>query len=355
MDCLEAQRLISGQLDRDPAEATALEEAKDHCRTCQECSGFVRSLVALQKAPLPEPPSDLHDRIMARVAEELASKASPAAPAPQPAASTVDTRARDSSPQQADLDDEPSMERLIESMKDRRNRRAILAWAGAAALVFLVAGFGALSGIRTIFAPKTTSNATFDTRMESSADGQSGVAMEPPTPPAEEKLAAPQGTAPNYIVVNGVVFRETGPAGGVDKQELTSLGSTTSSLGGSSIAPREVLTRDNASIAYVADDGGELIAFERVTRRYSGREYALTSAPTLSRYGEWPTLPAGIPTPSNPQGAPEYLAAGTDALGVTVFRPAGSDTAVGIAVPPGTAASDPAAANPGWTWWQPVQ
>jgi hypothetical protein len=80
----------------------------------------------------------------------------------------------------------------------------------------------------------------------------------------------------------------------------------------------------------------------------------LTSGAVIDSFGVWPVLPTRFPTPTTADGTPTFVAAGTDALGVKVYAAAGRPVSEGFAVAPGTAATDPAAGNPGWTWWAPA-
>ena len=126
-----------------------------------------------------------------------------------------------------------------------------------------------------------------------------------------------------------------------------------SSLETTQVSTHDVLGGPDPSVVYVKDAEGTLFAFERATRTFSARQYALSGG-SITAYGTWPKLPSGVETPTNPDGSPQYVEAGTDSSGVTVYRPVGGDAATGIAVAPGTAPSDPAAGNPNWTWWVPV-
>lgn len=351
MECLDAQRLISEQLDREPVDPAQLAEAKEHCRSCPDCASYVRTLVMLQKSPLPEAPNDLAERVMNAVSAQIAADAAAksareviAPVAPGERAQTIPERAGD---------DEVDLERLVTVVKARRNRKAVLAWTAAVVLVFVVSGIGAMAGLRTIFTPAPV-NTTAAPESQMMYSGRSGdAALEAAAPTAAEDATKIAGATQNYIVVGQTTYRETGEAGGVEKTTLRIVGSTSTAMGGQTITSRDVYGSDDPDKVYVANDDEVLMAFERVTRIFRGTEYVLVSA-DVSRYGEWPTLPPGLPAPTNPDGTPEYVSAGTDSQGVTVYRQASGDADAGVAVPPGTAASDPAAGNPNWTWWQPV-
>ncbi len=347
MECLEAQRLVSERLDREEIDPTVLEAAKEHCRACPECSAYVRTLVALRQTPLPEPPADLHARVMEAVRTEAALAASrSAATAPEPAESQGE-------PSQQ----EPvSLERLTARIRDPHNRRAVATWVAAAAVVFVIAGLGAMAGVRQILSPTSnTSMLAAESGTPLGAAEQYGAAPQESRDSAADatKDSAQPGVAPSYITVGALVYQLSGDAAGVDTNSLKTVGSTTSSLGGTQVAAQEVLGADDPAVVYIKTAEGDLVAFDRVVRTFGGRTYALSGGP-VTAYGSWPPLPAGIETPTNPDGSPQYVEAGTDSRGVSVYRPVGGDAANGIAVAPGTASDDPAAGNPDWTWWVPV-
>jgi len=344
MECLEAQRLVSERLDREEVNAAQLEAAKEHCRSCAECGAYVRALVAVQQAQLPEPPGDLPDRVMAAVRADIAMAS---------AAKTESGPAHAEAP--VAIDEPIDFETLSQRLRDPRNRRAVITWITAAAVVFLVAGMGAMVGVRQILNPAPV-DSTMLTAESASAppSAEQGAATQESADSAGSAKSAPApGAAPSYITVSTLVYLLGSEASDVDQESLAPVGSTTSSLDGSSVSSHEVLGAGDPTTVYVKSDDGAIFEFERVERGFGGRQYALSSGAVTS-FGAWPTLPAGVAAPSNPDGSPEYVEAGTDALGVTVYRPANADVTVGLAIAPGTDADDPAAGNPGWTWWVPT-
>lgn len=345
MDCLDAQRLVSEKLDHAPLDAASLESAKAHCRSCPDCGRFVRALIAVSNSPLPEPPDGLEGRIISAIHRESAV-VDPHADA-EPTAAIIGSAATAKLPSS-------STGRLRAAMNDPRNERAILAWTTAAAVVFVVAGIGAIVGVRQIFAPPNVMES------DSTMSQQQAPATTPPeagrSSGAESSLAdtATATSAPPYITVSGMVYRAAGPAVGIDPNNLKPVGATTSALDSESPpTSREVLTLADPARVYVADNTGGYLGFDRVIRSYGGRIYALSSG-EIDSYGEWPTLPSGVTRPQSADGSPNYQPLGPDALGVTVYGIGGS-AAQGILVAPVTAPSDPAAQNPDWTWWIPVQ
>lgn len=357
MDCIEAQRLVSAALDRDKVDADALQAAKDHCRGCAECTAFVRTLALMQRTTLPQPPADLPERTMSRVREYIeaeqarqeraaimarvseAAPPSPIAEKPASAPAPLTTRA------------------LLGRIADPRNRRAVIAWASAAAALLIAFGWAANAGVRAILVPGGSRTLTAadvqqgngeivysdqDAVSKSQAEGVAGAPSTQPSTPAG-----------NYITVAGVVYRLAGPSSGTTST-LAPIGTTTSSLSTSGTATsRTVLGMTGTTRVYVVDDSGTSQAYDRVSRVFDGRTYVLTSV-DISRYGEWPRFPSGMTAPTQANGSPGFIIAGTDAYGTGVYRKSSASAATGIAIAPGSTASDPAAGNPNWTWWAPV-
>ncbi len=347
MECLEAQGIVSERLDRDEIDPALLEKAKEHCRSCDECGAFVRTLATLRMMPLPEPPADLTERIMEAVQTEKAVLAANSAVAFSEAANAPEEP----------VEAEPvSFDRLAEQLKDRRHRKAIIGWVAAAAVVFVIAGIGAIAGVRQILSPARSSTmATSEFRYSGGAaqEFEAAPSATQDSAAGASKSAPGVDTAPSYITVGTLIYRLTGDATGVDETTLSTIGTTSSSLGGTQVSAHDVLAGPDRSVVYVKAAEDKLIAFERATRTFSARPYALSGG-SITAYGTWPTLPSGVETPTNPDGSPQYVEAGTDSGGVKVYRPVGGEASMGIAVAPGTSADDPAAGNPNWTWWVPV-
>ncbi len=345
MDCNEAQRIISERLDDEYLDSEQLALAKKHCRACQDCSAYVRALVQVQRSPLPRPPADLPDRVMAavraeasRVAVVPAEEEQPEVPLPEaPASPTFGAS-------------------LLGYVTAPRNRRTVTIWGAAAATLFIVASVTAIGGLRQITADPTASRqAAEQTKSSDLSDMNAAPESTSQDAIGGSVASEPVSAVPDYIVVSGVVYVATGPISGVETSTLSPAGSTRSSLSvGGAPTSRAVLGLGDPARVYIVNDTGELLGFDRVTRSYRNATYALSSAELLT-YGLWATLPAGVDQPTNPNGMPEYVSAGTDELGVEVFRPTAGGTDSGFAVAPGTPASDPAAGNPGWTWWIPAR
>ena len=321
MDCVRAQQLLSEAFDEPTAAEPDLRAAREHCASCAECAAFAHGLTLLARAKSPDPGPELANRIVAAIHAER-----PAAITPAPA----------QAPQQRP--------------RERRYWNAI-AWAGAAAAVLIVAGFAALAGVRSMLAPTAGSRDAAYTTQESASDSLAA------TGPATDKsatAAAPESTgealaSPGFISVGGTAYRYVGMAE-VEPSTLTTAGSTTTAFDtGSEAQPYTVYaTTTPGRVAVLSAEGTRV--FEIVTRRVDGATYVLTSG-SITSFDEWPTLPASFTQPTTADGAPTFVPAGTDSVGVSLYVRPGTRLEDGFAVAPGTLASDPAMGNPNWTWW----
>lgn len=349
MECHEARRILSERLDGEPVSEAERAEANLHCRACPECTAFASALMRLDALTPPEPPADLPDRIMDAVRAEAVSAARTPLPAePEPVAAPASR----SVPAAA----EPgALERLLAIVTARRNRRAVVAWSTGLGLLLVASVTVAVAGIARISGSDST-GVTKEMAVES-APSTAPQAQED-TGAGDLAGTAPQTSAaapPSAITVSGVVYLSTGVVSDIETATLTPMGSTRSALSaqGAPLA-RQVVGLGDPERVYVVDDDGQIIGFERVTREFRGHTYVLKSADLLT-FGTWPALPSGVEQPTNANGTPEYIATGTDDLGVEVYRPASGDTSAGFLIAPGTSTSDPAGGNPNWTWWAPAR
>jgi hypothetical protein len=88
---------------------------------------------------------------------------------------------------------------------------------------------------------------------------------------------------------------------------------------------------------------------------FTSVRYQLAAGNAIERFGEWPQLPVRFQAPASPDGSPTFVIASGDALGVQTYTAKGVPQTQGFAVAPGTPGADPAASNPNWTWWEPMQ
>ena len=350
MECIEAQAVISSALDRDDVPQAVLEDAKQHCRTCAKCARLMKALVAMRKAPLPETPAGLEDRIMSAVRAEAARRASTSHEAVSGLVPTTPKDTRESTARTAPV---TSLEELRARLTDPRTRRTVVTWSAVAATVFVAAGIGALAGLRTIIAPSPQNVAVLESTAFS-ADDVAGTAAQPKgsfsesASPEADALAL-RAAAVNLIEVSGYAYRFVGPDASVLATSLAEIGRTRSDLGGAFASDHRVLGTTDRSRVFITR-AGEVLAFDRVTRSYQGRTYQLTTRP-IDGFGDPATMPSAIPEPSSPDGAPTFEPAG-DATGQSgAFVLTGRDPSAGIALAPGT---DPTLSS-GWTWWTPAQ
>jgi hypothetical protein len=357
MDCIEAQGLISAGMDREPVPASSLTEAREHCRTCPQCSAFASAQLAARQAHLPEPPADLADRTMARVraeAETMAAEkavvvAQSASGPAAPEASVSDIRI-------------PAFMNATLAPKPKKESRLGRRWNSiglAVAVLAALLGTGAVIvfGMHLVsLNPSGTNRGAYVFKGEAaSTAGQSDLAASAP---------APQAAGPDAITLKGVVFIK-GESSSIDTHTLTEVGTVSSSLGGAGPASTRTAYRDpqGTSKIYVADDDATVWEFKTLTHDYMGDTYVLVSG-ELARFGQWPMLPRGIDAPADANGGTTFSKGGTDSTGARVFLPSnplttyGSDVVVPgvssappmIALAPNTA-GDPLAADPNWTLW----
>lgn len=367
MDCLTAQGLISDAVDRAPLDAATLAQAKTHCQTCPTCSVFVRTLLLVKNAPLPQPPEDLTDRVMAGVrAEALLARQRAAVQAAALEVSAETTKSVEAGgsdtpadPASASATGAQEMPRAVITSLRRwtgsLSRPEMIGWASAAVIFVAAVGITANAGMRVLTATPTLS--TEKAATDGTAENR---ALSQPAAPSAESAdsiagAAVVATPGSFITVNGVVFALGGPST-IATDGLKPVGSTTSALGsGSGPTSHDVYSGDDPERVYLTDEATrQQLAFGRVVRQYAGRTYQLTSA-EVSDFGQWPTLPAQIPAPAGPDGAPTFVALAPAGAGPQVYRLASGSADAGIGIGPGSDPADAAAGNPNWTWWTPVQ
>jgi hypothetical protein len=393
MECYEAQAIISEALDGCPPDARTLDAAKQHCRECRECATFVRALNLVKRAPLPVPPADLPDRVMAAVRREAAAEQARAEfAAASLAASGIgeavgggpdasapgDTGATARGPEAevivfraggnvigATGVDSAAPDRLQAAVDraaklphvDRRPRPiGVAAWIGAAAVLLVSVGAITVLGIRTM---SQELPATSTRMVVGAVEGQNdaGNAVPEAAAPAEGAASSTATSAnvpagPNYITVGGFAYRLVGPSK-LQKSQFTRVGTAQTSLSGGVPRARDVLGTTGAPAVYVEDDQGALFEFLPAERTFEGRTYRLRSA-EISAFGTWPTLPTDLTPPIAADGSPTFSPAGTDSSGVAVFRRASFTIAEGIGIAPGAPPADPGGGNPNWTWWGPA-
>jgi hypothetical protein len=366
MDCIQAQSVVSETLDGSPVDAAVLEAAKTHCRECEQCTKYVRALSAVRRATPPAPPADLTDRIMAAIRAEVAAQEAAAeleaaqlAGAVQPPSPDAPGEFTPNVKSDARVAVSGSRWGRVSLGGGRMDRRQLIAWGSAAAVLLVVVGVSAALGIMQLVNGANTRTASTDAVTAAAPESAAKVGVEGGAlqDPAASSAPVVESTGPEnlYVIFDGAVYAQQsgGAPQGVD---LKVVGQTTMSFDANTPpASREVLRGDNATAIYIRDDSQQPRPFVSVQRSYQDAVYTLQSA-DLTEYGQWPSLPPGVPRPvpaDNPNGSPVFSLDGQDASGTPVYRRVGSDRQAGIAIAPGTSAEDPAAGNPNWTWWVP--
>ena len=331
MNCQSAAEILSAAHDG-PVSADELALAKQHCDACSQCAAFRDMLARIDSVPTPVASPELKERLNA-----LGTETAVAIRTEQAAQEAVILTA---SPQAA-----------RESVLSRWTPRLTAYVAAAAVLVLAV-------GITTARLVNMSGTHEAAEREEAavSADSLEEVPVAPENGKQDDAVtgAVAEAAAPDYVTLEAGVWVLAGPAS-PSASTLTTAGVVVSSLG-DPVSPGSMTafwTSPDADNLYVRAADGAYLAFDRVTRTLGRRPYQLQSGTTLTQYGQWPTLPEAYPQPTAADGSPTFRFFGIDDLGVQVYVPSSGRVEDGFAVPPGTATTDPATGNPGWTWWEP--
>ena len=361
MECHDAQAAISDVLDGAAPDAATLEAAKQHCRECSDCASFVRALNLVKRAPLPEPPADLADRVMAAVRREAAAeqiRVEAAAVACGGDSIAIGTLGSDSPGAPSAIGPGAGGAMPSSPAQGRRRPRpgVVAAWVGAAAVLVASVGTVGVLGVR-MMTSEPSLTATRSTMGGAAAPSAAESANQPLAPTAETPTdsaakAADASAGPSYIVYSATAYQLVGPTK-LPKSQFTRVGAVTSSLNGGTLRSRDVLGATGVPGVYLEDDQGELLEFQPLERTFEGRTYRLKAA-DLTAFGAWPMMPSDVAQPTAADGSPTFSAAGTDPSGIAVYRRTTSTSAEGIAVAPGAPATDAGKGNPNWTWWVPA-
>lgn len=344
MECDRALEALFEAMDTGTGAVADHTEALAHCDECPACARAVSGARRLGAIPAPEAPPALLARVLAAVEDERAA---------QMPASTEDI------PPAQDESDLAEVVPLAAPVRTPRAfRNTVLVMAGAAVLVgaffvmragivAMTGGGGTASDLELASAPSLAESVPPAPLPEGfRGDVTSGAGAD------AGKLAR---EAPNLIAFDGWTYRLVPDVDLPERSTLATLGQTTSDLGSGTPGAYAVLGIEGAPQAvYVAGAEGTLRAFSLVTRTYAGKRFALESDKPVTRYGDWPQLPARFPAPTGADGGPTFRAATKpDDLGATVYPLPGTDPTTGFAIAPGLPATDPGGGNPGWTWWAP--
>lgn len=389
MDCLEAQALISAAHDGEHVDPKALAEARAHCDECEDCRAFREGLDFISAAPGPVVPDAVIDATLAAISQAAAERAAAerfeamqrevdllaaADVLPEPVALLAEPPvAATEAPVAAAATERPAPSERpvwipaigtsakpswIRSLSDRFSHLSdSVKWAGIGAagalaatalIAFVIVGLSGGARPTSVAGTSETDTAATGGAGLTYAPRQSGATTTKPTAPVVT-------TPPDYVMFETRVY--TPGALLADSSTATptigTLKTAFATGGGVQTVPVYASPLKDGSIVVSGPDGFRL--YSPIVRRMSGKRYQLVAGGELERFGTWPTLPQRFPTPQNPDGSPTFAAAGTDSLGVSVYAPSGQPVSSGFAVAPGTSASDPAAGNPNWTWWEPIE
>ena len=317
MDCPDAQMTMSAEFDGETVPQETRDEAAAHCESCSECAEFRGALETLAAMPTPAPPADLVDRVLAAVAEARAADAQ----ATHEAAAVV----------------------AVSIPSKPAPLRNTWLWVGSAAAL-VAAALIVFAVVRLAGVPSAANEARSDVLTTS---GAAAPSVASPSPVAT--------TAPPYVTFNDFVY-VVGDTISVSTSQLTTAGTVVSSMG-TVDSPATLQTFrlvGQPRVLVVLNADGSYVRCTAVVRNFQGTTYQLVAGTTIQSFGTWPVLPPTVSQPVSADGSPALTSAGTDDLGVPVFRLLGSSAQQGIAVGPGTPAGDPAASNPDWTWWLPA-
>lgn len=312
MDCDTALSIVMSAGELDTTDLAEYREALEHCESCPECSAELRGAERLSHMPRPVAPSGLADRVLATIEK---------------------------------LDEDVAAE--VVPIRGRGGAR----WSGwglaiSAAAAILIGAFVVVGAGLTYVRMNQERTLAFDV-----GGGGKDVAD---ADDASEPFLAYTEEAPGYVVYDGRVWQAEELATLVPS-DLEEQGTVAADLGTGQVAPRTVFATDDAADGIVIrGEEGPIVKFTQVRRLYEGEWFVLVSDRAIQTFGEWPSLPSSIPTPTADDGAPELESAGTDDLDVAVYTRAGEDPSAGFAIAPGTPPDDPAAGNPNWTWWVPA-
>jgi hypothetical protein len=355
MNCLEAQAILSAAHDGDVVSEASLALARAHCGDCEECTAFAAGLAALDALPAPHAPEGLVEHVMEVIAplaaeREEARSLETAREELEDAGVEVPALGADVA-EAAGLPDLTPAPRTfagfewLQGPAKWASLGAVAALAATALIAFVV--FGIAGGGTGTPAASTSTGAGASSGLTSGEAAATATSA-----PAQTMPAATH--APDYALYNGFVY--TPGALLADASSATPTIGTLATAFASGGTPQSATVYrsplSDGSIVVGGPDGLRL--YSPVVRLLSSARYQLTSGAAIDGFGVWPMLPTRFPTPTAADGTPTFVAAGTDALGVKIYAATGRPASEGFAVAPGTAATDPAAGNPGWTWWAPA-
>lgn len=338
--------------DGEPVGPDDLRKARMHCAECAECAQFETTLKTVRRLR----PQALPEEIVVRVMDAVETEAAAERARTEAAAAAAETAAaaiapEDSSAAPAAAKPAPSGIALPRTRKDWTMWGG---WIAAAAVLLVAGGIAAVRGAYFIAAPSTAESGNA-VRYSSGAESTAEIGLPPESAAdaAKDTLGSVQSST-GYIVFDGWVFRSIGATRPLRSNSPT-IGIVSSGLDtGGAIEELPVFEGTTNKTITVQSAEDSFLGFELVWRSFRGQTYGLRSG-VISQFGEWPTLPSGVPQPDDADGSPVFERSINDDTGVAVYRRVGQSESSGFAVAPGTSADDPAAGNPSWTWWEPFR
>lgn len=347
-ECLRSQQVLSEASDGLPVSAEELRNAKAHCAACDECLAYVSGLAALKKSPAPKAPVGLADQVITAVVEDAEeAKAAAAAAAALLAAQTT---------QAVEVDENgtvtPSAEAAPRKDAGPYSWKAWAPWAGAAAVLLVVAGFAVMQGARFIAGGGNEASVEY---LDSASSMESAPPYEVESQADEEAdtTRTTQEGAENaeYIDYGGWAYEFMRDGG--TPSDLVTAGVVLTSLDTDEPTSQYPIYEGPRPYSLLLYDGQRYLEFDLVRRSSQGRQHAMTVSP-VSSFGQWPLPPSGLRMPTHADGSPVFSKGSLDDHGQFMYVPDATYPREGFAIAPGTTSGDPAGGNPNWTWWEPI-
>ena len=353
MECLQAQEILSVQRDGESIAPEDLGAARAHASTCERCASFVAALDRLEQHGDPVIRESTVAAILAAV-DEVGSR--------QPGATATVTESATATARMVPVGAVPARtwSELIAHALSPQNRTAVTRWVAAAAVIFVVAGIGAVVGGRAILAPSPQVANTAYAPTERGVPESGATLADPYSAPdaaelksSGEPTAAPPVATLAFVVLNGSVYRLAAPAatlptdvGYADVSIRSALDATAvRTLGGK-------LSEDGSALWVSSTD--ITMQFDRVEREFAGTVFVLKSGP-LDHFGLSAAWPPSVPLPTGEDGGVRYESVGVDPSGAQVFALRGRGVDGGIALRPPAAQAEAVSGSTGWTWWEPLR
>jgi len=336
MECLRTQATVSAMHDGEHVTDENAEAARAHIAECGPCRSFEADLDRLADLSGPAAPDGLVDRVMVAVAAIAAER-------------VADEQVSAVAEMPAILKEEPASPRF--TWFTERTRLGVYGAMAVAASVLVLVAMLSLRGPGT---PPATESSTATNSAGSADLTFSGKTATAPVTAAPAPTPAP-ASAPDYVTFKERVYAPSALL--ADSTVATPSLGTVSTAFASAASPSQVPAYRSpvadGSIVIKGPDGARV--YVPVFRMFNSTKYQMVAGNAVDRFGTWPELPSRFPAPSSPNGSPTFTAAGSDALGVRIYTARDVPQAQGFAIAPGTPGTDPAASNPNWTWWEPLQ